>query len=298
MVREVKQASFRLNAEDTEKFKAFCEESEMTAAQGFSVLLEVMELDRAGRSLPARQTEIENFEQLTKGLVSAFLHSLELNESAENRVREQFSMQLESQTRTILDYQEQISTLQSQLEESLDFAEAYRADLQVAQDNVAEAEKLRLQAEKDLAALKNDKENQLSDKENIIAMLTDKLLEAERKAEGYDGLEAQNTSLKASLASAEQQVKDIQKDAQNERERLLKDSEVALERAVRKAEKSAEAESRKEFERLRSQNTELLQTIAANERGANEQLRALDKENTGLKETIAGLRAQLSSAKK
>ena len=115
-MRDVKQASFRLNTDDAEKFKAFCEEGELTAAQGFAVLMEVMELDRAGRALPARQTEIEHFEQLTKGIVSAFLHSLELNENAESRVREQFSTQLESQNRTIADYQNQVSTIQLTME--------------------------------------------------------------------------------------------------------------------------------------------------------------------------------------
>lgn len=297
MVRDVKQASFRLNSEDTERFKAFCEESEMTAAQGFAVLMEIMELDRAGKALPARKTEIENFEQLTKSIVTAYLHSLELNENAENRIREQFVMQLESQTRTITDYQDQVSALQLQLEEAVDFAESYRADLSVAQESLAETDRLRAQLENDLAVLKSERDKQLSDKDNIIAMLTDKLMAAERRAEGYDELEAQNSALKAKLAVAEQTLKDVKKDAQIERERVLRDAEINLERAVREAEKVVEAEAKKEADRLRSQNIELLQTIAGNERTANEQLRKLDKENADLRETIVELKSKSSSKK-
>lgn len=293
MVRDVKQASFRLNSDDTERFKTFCEESEMTAAQGFAVLLEIMELDRAGKVLPARKTEIENFEQHTKALVSAFLHSLELNENAENRVREQYAAQLESQMRTISDYQEQVNTLSSQLQEALDFAEAYKSDLDAVQERGEESEKKRLQAEREFADYKLDKEKQLADKDNIIAMLTDKLLAAEQKAEGYDELKAQNLTLQESLVVAEQTVKDVKKDAENERERVFRQSEMKLERAVREAEKKVEAENRKNIDRLQSQNTELLQTIAGNERAANEQFRALDKTNADLREIVADLRARI-----
>lgn len=283
MVRDVKQASFRLNSEDTERFKTFCEENDLTAAQGFAVLMEIMELDRAGKALPARKTEIENFEQLTKSMVSAYLHSLELNENAENRVREQFSMQLESQARTITNYQEQVSALQLQLEEAENFAESYRSDLTVVQESLAEADKLRLQFEVDLINLKEDRDKQLSDKDNIIAMLTEKMMVVEQKANRYDALDAENFDLKANLAQAEQTIKDNQKDAQ-----------IALERAVRDAEKVLEAEHRMELERLRSQNSELLQTIAINERNFNEQIRVMDKTNADLREIIAELRAQLS----
>lgn len=293
MMRDVKQASFRLNAEDTERFKAFCEEGDLTAAQGFAVLMEILELDRAGKALPARKTEIENFEQLTKSMVSAYLHSLELNENAENRVREQFAMQLESNARTINDYQEQVSALQLQLEEAVNFAESYRTDMMMAQENAVKAENNSEKIEKEFIVYKADREKQLSDKDNIIAMLSEKLMVAEGRAKGYDELEAQNLALRADLDAAKQTIKDIKKDAEIERERVLRDAEISLERAVREAEKRVEADLRKEIGRLQSQNMELLQTVAAMEREANEQIRALDKENGNLRETIASLRAKL-----
>ena len=286
MVRDIKQASFRLNSDDTERFKAFCEETEMTAAQGFSALIEIMELDRAGKLLPARKTEIENFEQLTKSIVSAFLHSLELNENAENRIREQFSMQLESQAQTISDYQNQIKTMQLQLEESMDFAEAYRSDLQVAQENVEEATKLRLQYESDIAVLKEDRDKQLSDKENIIGMLTDKLMVAEQKAEGYDDLKAENLDLRAKLTALEQTLKDNRKDA-----------EIALERALNALSKEKDKEREQLQSKLTSQISDLQQILLINERTANEQLRKLDKENANLRETLAELKAQKQQSK-
>lgn len=286
MVRDVKQASFRLNADDTEKFKAFCEESEMTAAQGFSVLLEVMELDRAGRALPARKTEIEHFEQLTKSMVSAFLHSLELNENAEHRMREQFSAQLESQNRTISDYQVQISHLQLKLEEAVNFAESYRNDLQITQDSIDELSRLRFQAEQNYAALKEEKEKQLSDKENIIAMLTDKLMTAEQKAAGYNELEAQNATLTANLSIAEQTIKDNAKDAKIEQERALN----ALEREKDKEQRALQ-------DRYAVQISDLQQALLDSERKANEQIRTLDKEISELREKIVDLKSKKQTTK-
>ena len=279
---EIKQATFRLNKETTEQFKEYCEENQLTAAQGFDYLMEVLALNNARASLTTRETEISNFEQHAKALISAYLHSLELNENAEARIREQFIAQIESQSQTIIGYQAQISTLEQQLEEALDFAESYKTELQTTSDTLINIEKAKDQAEQDYISLKEDKEKQLADKNSIITMLSAKLAEAETKATQYNELKERSARLQADLRQAEQTIKDNEKDA-----------EIAQERAVRAAEKALEAEHRKEADRLRSQNTELLQTIAATEKIANNQIRAVEKENASLREKLAVLRRDL-----
>lgn len=273
---EIKQTNFRISSASANAFRAFCEEQGINQAQGFDYLLDILALDKAKAAVQSRETEITNFEQHAKALVSAYLHSLELNENAEARIRDQFTSQLESQSRTIADYQGQVTELQQQLEQALDLAESLKEDFVTAQSNLTETEKQRNTLESDLASLKAEKETQLADKDRIIAMLSAKLADAETKAGDYDTLQGRVNALQADLTAAEQTIKDNAKDA-----------EIALERAVREAERGLEAEHRQETARMQSQITELLQTIAETERTANEQIRALERENAGLRETLA-----------
>lgn len=276
---EIKSATFRLTKSATEQFKEYCEENHLTAAQGFDYLMEVLALDNARASLTARETEISNFEQHAKALISAYLHSLELNMNAEARIREEFATQMESQIRTISDYQQQIGELEEQLEEATSLAHSFQEDYTSLLSELEEIRKKRNHAETELTAVKADKEKQLGDKNSIINMLSAKLAEAESKATNYDALLERSEALQRDLTAAEQNIRDNAKDA-----------EMALERAVRAAEKALEAEHRKELDRLRSQNTELLQTIATTEKTASDEIRAIEKENASLRETLASLR--------
>lgn len=276
---EIKQANFRISTEAADAFRTFCEEQGVNQAQGFDYLLEVLALDKARNTVKSRETEIADFEQHAKALISAFLHSLELNENAEARAREEYSAQIDSQMQTIADYQAQTNELKKQLEEAVSLAEDFRDELTNVQGSVTEEAEKRSRAEADLASLKEEKEKQLADKSSIIDMLTSKLADAEQKANEYDTLRARSEALQRDLTEALQIIKDNAKDA-----------EIAQERAVRAVEKSLEAEHKKEMDRLRSQNTELLQTIAANEREVSEQIRALEKEKAELREELAGLK--------
>lgn len=276
---EIKSATFRLTKSATERFKEYCEENQLTAAQGFDYLMEVLALDNARTSLAARETEISNFEQHAKALISAYLHSLELNMNAEARIREEFATQMESQIRTISDYQQQIGELEEQLEEATSLAHSFQEDYTSLLSELEEIREKRNHAETELKAVKADKEKQLGDKDSIINMLSAKLAEAESKATNYDALLERTEALQRDLTAAERNIRDNAKDA-----------EMALERAVRAAEKALEAEHRKELDRLRSQNTELLQTIATTEKTASDEIRAIEKENASLRETLASLR--------
>lgn len=279
-MNEIKQTNFRINKASADAFRIFCEEQGINQAQGFEHLMEILALDKARATIQARETEITNFEQHAKALVSAYLHSLELNENAEARIREQFSGQIESQARTIAEYQEEISELRGQLDEALNLAEGFQSDYTTLQNQLGEIENKRTQMEHELGEIKEEKEKQLADKNSIITMLSAKLADAEEKAGEHAALKEQINAIQADLTQARQTIRDN-----------LKDAEIAQERAVRAAEKSLETEHRKDLERLRSQNTELLQTIAGVEKAAGEQLRAVEKENANLREELAIIKA-------
>lgn len=283
---EIKQANFRISTEAADAFRMFCEEQGINQAQGFDYLLEVLALDKARSTVKSRETEIADFEQHAKALISLYLHSLDLNENAEARIREEYATQIDSQTQTIADYQAQTNELKKQLEEAVGVSEKIRTELAEAQERAEEEAKKCTEVEVDLILLKEEKEKQLADKESIINMLSEKISATEPKVKEYDSLRVRTEALERDLNEALQTIKDNAKDA-----------EIARERAVRAAEKALEAEHRKEIGDLRSQNTELLQTISANEREANEQIRALEQEKAELREELATLKEKLNKNK-
>ena len=44
---EVKQTNFRINTEDAEKFREFCNANGMNQAQGFDHIMQIIEMDKA-----------------------------------------------------------------------------------------------------------------------------------------------------------------------------------------------------------------------------------------------------------
>ena len=278
---DIKQTNFRIGVETAKAFRAFCEENGMNQAQGFDYLMEVLALDKARGAIVSRETEIANFEQHAKAIVSLYLHSLELNENAEARVREQFASRLETQAITMAEYQQEIARMRETIEHTAAMEEAIRQEYFQLQKDLAASEEARQELTAAFADLKESTGKQIADKENIIAMLRAELEPLREKADEHEFLEARVGQLEADLAASEQTLRDERKDA-----------EMALERAIRKAEKNTEAEWRAELERLRSQNIELLQTITVQEREANEQIRALEAERASLREELAGIRGK------
>lgn len=278
---ETKSATFRLNQESTESFRQYCEENKLTAAQGFDYMLEVLALDKARTAIQSRETEISNFEQHAKAIISAYLHSLELNENAEQRIREQFATQLETQAVTISEYQSQIKDLRAEIESVLSNEQTIQESLIEMQKDLNTAEETKDSLVSTVAELKETNSRQIADKDSIISMLSSKLTEAEAKASEYDTLKEQINALQGELTKAEQTIRDNAKDA-----------EIALERAVREAERKMETEHRKEIQKIQSQNTELLQTIVALEKSSAEQIRAVEKENAALREKLAKIKSE------
>lgn len=92
---EIKQANFRIDSDTADAFRAFCEQKGMNQAQGFDHVMQVFELNQAKSSIPGRSVEIEEFETMVKSITSAYLYSLELNQNAEARAREEFSSELQ-----------------------------------------------------------------------------------------------------------------------------------------------------------------------------------------------------------
>ena len=73
----------------------------MNQAQSFDHVMQVVELDKAKAVTPGRATEIETFEKSIKDIMAAYLNSLEINASAEARIREQVPLSEPERTRPL-----------------------------------------------------------------------------------------------------------------------------------------------------------------------------------------------------
>lgn len=217
------QLNMRVTEEVAERFRAFCKEQGVSQPQGMDSLLSMMELVKAKEAIPSRQTDIESFEMHTKALMDAFLHSLEINAEAEERVKAQFISSLESKDKTIVDLQGKVEALQTML-----------AEAQSAQQN---SENRAVEAEKETAAAIEAAESAqrtATDKAAIIEMLTSKLQEAESKLGGYDALQADEQAAKAEIGQLKEQLKEAQyavKSAEMEAQLQIAKEREQLERA-------------------------------------------------------------------
>ena len=219
---EVKQTNFRIDQETADAFRRFCEESGMSQAQGFDHIMQVVELDRAKAAAPTRITEIEGFEKSVKDIMAAYLYSIEINQNAEGRIREQFASDLGRKDKTI-------DELRAKGEQLL-------ADKEAAEAATEEAMMARERAEKDAAAAEKVRiaaEKTAEDKQTIADTLAAKLAEAEKKAEGYDDLKTALSASQEAQKALEQRIKDIQRDAAEAAKDAAREAERAKDKAVK-----------------------------------------------------------------
>lgn len=242
---EVKQTNFRIDQETADAFRKFCEDNGMNQAQGFDHIMQVVEMDRAKAAAPGRITEIESFEKSVKDIMAAYLYSIEVNQNAESRIREQFASDLDRKDKTIDELRQKNEQLQ--------------AEKDAAETTAAEAVKAKDQAEKDAAAAEKVRiaaEKTAEDKQTIADTLAAKLAEAEKKAEGYDDLKTALSSSEDARKAAEQQIKDVQRDAAEAARDAAREAEKAREQAVREASDVLQAQIGSLRDELRTSKSE------------------------------------------
>lgn len=299
---EIKQTNFRINQETADAFRKFCEDNGMNQAQGFDHVMQVVELDRAKASVPTRITEIENFEKSVKDIMSAYLYSIEINNNAEARIREQFASSLDRKDKTIDELREKVEQLQAEKES----AEAARDVAEKAQATAEEREK---NAAEQMDAAKKT----AADQERINAMLTAQLADATEKLDGYDALRASEISLKADVANLKHEVKESDTalshakelyearlaDAQatTDRCKTLEASEADLKGRLAEMERNLSDQKKDTENALRTAQAqaELAQerAVMAKERELHEQIRETDKENARLSAQIEQLQSHI-----
>lgn len=299
---EIKQTNFRIDQDTADIFRKFCEENGMNQAQGFDHIMQIVEMDRAKAVTPERATEIEEFERYVKGIMGAYLTSIEINNSAEERIKERFESSLVRKDKTIDELREKTEVLQEEKKKALIEKE------QAEKEKEALDERMKtwiLQME----SIKKAAENQ----EKVNAMLTTQLADATAKLDGYNDLKASEVSLKEEVLELRRDIKE--KDAALSRTKEMYDEKLSsiklMEEKYDTLEKKAEglkkelSDTEKELSNLKMQSEnekkqaemqlELTAERAAiaKERELGGTIREMDKENARLSLEIERLKEKL-----
>ena len=111
---DIKATSFRVNEEDLEKFKQFMDQEGIkTQADGFKSIMQSVEMAKAKNMIKSREKEIEVFQDTINDLMSYFLNSLNVNQTSEERIREELSQELQTKDNTISILHEQLQELKA-----------------------------------------------------------------------------------------------------------------------------------------------------------------------------------------
>lgn len=114
---KTKTSTLRINVGDEESFKQYLKENGYTQAEGFKNLVALMELDNAKEQLSDRAREIDTFRDTVNKLIGFYINSLEVNQVAEERIREEFKKELSTKDNTIRNLQEQLQEQKEKIEE-------------------------------------------------------------------------------------------------------------------------------------------------------------------------------------
>lgn len=106
---KTKVSTLRVNLNDEEAFKQYLKDNSYTQAEGFKNLVALMELDNAKKQLNDRAKEIDTFRDTVNKLINFYVNSLEVNQVAEERIREELNKELVTKDKTISSLQEQLN---------------------------------------------------------------------------------------------------------------------------------------------------------------------------------------------
>lgn len=272
MAEEVKKEqasvrSFRITNDVMGRFKELQDEMNLTQDGALKMLVDAYEMEQAKNAIPDRETEISNFQMKANELVEAFLHSLQLNQDAEARIRSEVALQLESKDKVIADLQKQLD----ETKEMLTASETVALEAQNVIDTLDRVVKETRESEsKALASLK--------DKEEINSMLAGKIKDAEQQLADYPELKKKLDTVNAELNNAVQAIKDNQKDTAIAAERAAADKARAVASVERDLEKAHKDEMQRLYDKIESLQEERFEL--------KDKFRSLESENERLRKLV------------
>lgn len=232
----MKTRSIRADENVLNKFvqlsKEFGNQSECLAQ-----LVSTWELHNASTALPDMATDIADIEAHLQALQAAYVHILELNANADERVGMEYKTRLESKDKSISDYQTKLKEAENTLAEAKAEVEATQTKLADTQDKVS--------------ALEADKESLVSDmheKIDYISSLNAQLSDFRAERHKYQEADKRIQELQASKEEAEKQTRRLEKEVDNLNATIVNNQKTA-ENELIKAVSEAEKQCRKIYDR-------------------------------------------------
>ena len=215
--------------------------------------------------------EISEFTTCVNAVLRMYRSSLDLCEHAENRIREEFSNQLDCKDKVISEYQTQIAALQASQEVMVALEREYKAlqaEFMLLND---QANKERIKAEKRLA-----------EKDRLLTVLDEDMVKYKAQAEGYGDLLREREALSQQIRDKNAEMMEREKDHQLALERAEMTAQKALHEAVSKTQDELVTVLNETKERLTAALTEVAS------------LRNFKDDNDSLRETIGEKRAYIA----
>jgi len=255
---DLKTRSFRISESVAEKFKQISEDFDNQNA-ALESMISAYEIQSAKAVLTDRQTDISDYDSHLQAIQSAFLHSLEINENAEKRIRAEFQNLLSSKDEMIMMLQEQLEAAKANgtkaeqtLQELTDRAEQ---DAQAANEQIAEyikqaenAEAAKNAAERATEAAETARK-ELHDilhdtKQQLTESRTDALRAKEEKEKSDEKIKELSEQLSEQRKRAEK--------AESELEKQKSAADITAERAAVALEKAVVEEQSKYTKQIHS----------------------------------------------
>lgn len=208
--------SIRATEDVFEKLKKIAAQGKMSnQGEALTSLIHLWEIDQAKAMIPNRKTEIENFRLTLQKLEDFFLNALEINLSAEARIRQEFEGKLENQTVSI-------SALKKAKEEAEQNIHHFHTVIERLQEEKTKYEIRCNQVEKEKTAVIESYEEKLLDKDRLNKSLQEQVSMNKANIE----------ELKGKLKKEEEQEKVIEQlrsqcnEIQSKAETLAKDFQI------------------------------------------------------------------------
>lgn len=262
-MKETIVRTFRITEETAEKLKSICANfgNQNVALES---LISAYEVQNAVDTLTDRQTDIADYNSHIQALQAAFLHSLEITENTEIRIKAEFQKQLESKDSTIISLQESLKQAEITIQAADERATAAEMNAHTETEQQAaiiadlqiQLESADLKAQEQAEIIRTDK-GIISDKERIISSLQAELDTAKKAADSVPELTTRAAAAEDSLVAAQREIKSLNQKLADEKKVAEQAASLAVERAEIALQKAVLAEQQKAAESARATTEEI-----------------------------------------
>ena len=301
--------SIRGNKEVFDRLADITKANFSNQGEALEALVNAWDLQQAKTATPNRKTEIEDFDAHLQALSTAYLHSLQIAESADTRARNALSTELASKDALIRDLQAQLEVARTSAKLAEQERREAEAEARNAKKALETAERQASDANARADAAEHHAAAQIADKEKLVHSLTAQVADLSERARENAAAIEQTKNLREKLAAVNRQLEDAQTAAAIADAKALADKTLAVsaareETSTRLLQLTDEnAALRVELERAKAKITLLespKETQAANAAPMNEQQTpptpATDTSNAAKRQKAAPKRGQKKAA--